>query len=154
MPPPGISEPEADLRYVLKTGDTMIGDLIVGTAAWPTFVRLSGDLNTAGIELHGADIATINFTAGTPAIRRWSFGTTAIQNQDMDLEVVRWTANGTQPESVPFRIHRTGGVQIEEELFLHKMGAAAGVTPAIRWADDGGNIAWVYATRFAPDRAG
>ena len=144
----GLTRPEADARYVFKTGDTMTGNLIVGATGWPSYVGISGDLNSAVIELHGNDISGLNFFAGGAATqRRWSFGTTTIQNQDMDLEVVRWDATGLTPEFVPFRIRRTGGVQIEEELFFHKPGDQSGVTPAIRWADDGGNLAWIYATR-------
>jgi hypothetical protein len=144
----GLTRLEADDLYVFKTGDTMTGDLRVTDPAWPGSVHISGTNNVAAINLNGGDGAGLNFFAGGTgaASHRWTLGTTGVGQGNFDLSFVRWV-NGV-PDNVPIRFHASdGALQIDHSLFMHKDGDVIGAAPPIIWADDGGGLARIYATR-------
>ncbi len=142
----GLTRPEADELYVLKAGDTMTGNLRVGGPTNPAEVVLAGGgFGDAIVSLRGTEAAIIELQANQQ--RQWLIGTTEATAQgNLDLLFARFV-NGTLVD-VPIRfLHDTGAVQVETEFFCHKPGDQTGVAPSVRWADDLGNLAWVYGAR-------
>jgi len=144
----GLTRLEADDLYVFKRGDTMsaplrVRDVPSNSAAE---VLLSSEFDNAAILLRGVSGSLVGFEAD--GLRRWLIGTTGLQQGDYDLGFARYV-NG-QPADVPIRFRAgDGSLQINNDLFVHKDGDQTGNAPAIHWADDLGNLAWVYGSRSA-----
>jgi hypothetical protein len=145
----GLTRIEADTLYVFKAGDTMTGNLritepVSGPGAEVVLTSAFGD---AGIALRGTEIAAVRFEADGQ--RRWLIGTTGLQLGNYDLGFVRYGATG-QPADVPIRFRASdGALQVNNDLFMHKDGDQTGNAPAVWWADDLGNLAWIYGSRSA-----
>jgi hypothetical protein len=46
---------------------------------------------------------------------------------------------------------RKAGDEMTGDLVFRKAGTAGGVAPVVRWYDDAGNLAWIYASRLTAD---
>jgi len=144
----GLTRIEADDLYVFKAGDTMTGVLRVTHPSGPgAEIGLSTSLGDAIIALGGTEISVVRFDAD--GLHRWAIGTTGLQLGNYDLGFVRYGATG-QPLDVPIRfVSADGSLQINNEIFMHKAGDQTGNAPSVRWADDSGNLAWIYGSRSA-----